>query len=191
MPFSDKTEKQKDALVDDILLVQNNFKKMGYFAYPAFGTLLGIVREQDFISHDVDIDMCWHSEFTNKPEVSRDVLKMYHRTRKNGLMGYVHNYLGTMKVNVTPEMREGGLTYMDMCVSWTEKGDYWVNIFGNYGILYVTPREATLRGKTILIPKDAEKFLEHTYGDWKIPRDRAKDTIRAKHIEWGSYLLKD
>jgi len=194
--FETSDEKKKDSLADDVILMQNLFRsKMGVFAYPAFGTLLGIVREGDFIREDTDIDMAWHSESKTRAEVMNEVLRKFHHARKRRVFAWPHNFTGTMKVQVTTEMRAGfaeGLTYMDMCVSWNEGGNYWVNIFGDYGRpIDMTPTEATLRGKTVLIPKGAVDFLEATYGDWRTPKNRTTHPdggFRSPTLSWGNHL---
>jgi hypothetical protein len=192
MGIFDTTDMKLDALASDVQRMQAMFKvKFGVFAYPAFGTLLGIVRENDFIKGDTDLDMCWHSESAERLAVIRDVLTLYHKAKLAGVMGFVHNRVGTMKVQVTPAMRDGGLVFMDMCVSWKEGGKYWVNIFGSYGKdIDMTPVPARLRNETVFIPKGAEDFLAFTYGDWRTPRKREDGDFRAKNIVWGSYLIK-
>ncbi|MDP2654928.1 MAG: hypothetical protein Q8Q08_12980 [Candidatus Omnitrophota bacterium] len=108
--FEDKTPEQLDALAEDLIFMQREFGKLGFFAYPAFGTLLGIVRGGDFIKGDTDIDIAWHSPATTRAGVGRETLINFHAARRRKILAFVHNYAGTMKV----ERRSGEqVTYGD------------------------------------------------------------------------------
>ena len=48
--FKDRTEEYKDKCVQYMLEIIQLFKTKGFTAYPSFGTLLGIVRENNFMT---------------------------------------------------------------------------------------------------------------------------------------------
>ena len=164
-------------LADNIVYFQDKFREFGVFLYPMFGTLLGIVREQDFISHDSDVDLCWHAE-GDREQVLRRVLEVQRECHLAGIFGFPHTPLGKFKV-----LKDG--LYNDVSVSWDE-GTYHNCVYGDYGEKYdMTPIAGELRGRKILIPKDADKILDATYIDWQISITRDKEYRKFKR---GHYL---
>ncbi len=82
---------------------------------------------------------------------------------------------------------DGYGTYIDMFTSWIdENGDYWTCQWGNFGpaTQFFPLVPGTLRGRTIMIPNNADIILTRLYGDWRTPR---KDHP-SKYLTRGRYL---
>jgi hypothetical protein len=158
-PLLDSTERLLAALHD-----------AGVDAFPAYGTLLGAIREQDFIGHDSDVDLGYVSRHTHPLDVARESFRLERALREQGFA--VDRYsAAAFKVDVVEA--DGGVRGLDVF------GGYFLN-----GLLYLlgeigTPFEeewifplgtCTLAGRTLPAPARPEKLLEATYGPgWKVP----------------------
>jgi phosphorylcholine metabolism protein LicD len=57
-PFSLRTEEMKTEIIKDMKTLELFFKEqLDLDTYLIYGTLLGAIREHDFIPHDTDIDI--------------------------------------------------------------------------------------------------------------------------------------
>jgi hypothetical protein len=158
-PLLDSTERLLDAL-----------REAGVDAFPAYGTLLGAVREQDFIGHDSDVDLGYVSRETHPLDVVRESFRLQRFLKERGYA--VDRYsAAAFKVDVVE-------------ADGTVRG---LDVFGGYflhGYLYLlgeigTPFEkewivplgtCTLAGRTLPAPARPEKLLEATYGPaWQVP----------------------
>ncbi len=158
-PLLDSTEKVLGAL-----------HAAGVEAFPAYGTLLGAIREQDFIGHDSDVDLGYVSRHTHPLDVVRESYRLQRTLREQGYA--VDRYsAAAFKVDVVEA--DGGVRGLD--------------VFGGYfldGTLYLlgeigTPFEeewifplgtCTLAGRTLPAPAQPERLLEATYGPgWRVP----------------------
>ena len=65
--FSNRSEKYKLLLSKEMSNICNFFKKeLNLEVYLIFGTLLGAIREKDFINHDYDVDLAYISNNKSK-----------------------------------------------------------------------------------------------------------------------------
>ncbi len=132
-------------------------RKGGVQTGPVFGSLLGIVRDNDFITWDEDIDLYILKE---QEDAFDDLLPELHQ---NGfeLVRYERRGLYSF-------MRKG--EYMDVYVL--------ENVGG--GLLHTgstfffekdfkDTKSIDFKGIPVSIPKDIERHLEFLYGDWKTP----------------------
>lgn len=126
----------------------------------AAGTLLGIIRENDFIDHDEDIDLAFlekdRIKFLNLlPELRNigfelcrfDRRDLYSLMRKGE---YIDLYF----------FHQFDIPELSICSGWVVKTEYLMNSI-----------TIQFKGEFYQIPKDYEKYLIVEYGnDWKIPR---------------------
>jgi hypothetical protein len=158
-PLLDSTEQVLAALLD-----------FGVDAFPAYGTLLGAVREQDLIGHDNDVDLGYVSRHTHPLDVIRESYRLQRSLREQGFA--VDRYsAAALKVEVIEA--DGGVRGLDVFGGYFLGGKLY--LMGEIG----TPFEeewifplgtCTLAGRTLPAPARPEKLLEATYGpSWKVP----------------------
>ena len=183
--FETRSPEQTEALLDSLGTVISALTEAGVAAFPAYGTLLGAVREGALIGHDSDADIGYVSRFSHPVEVIRESFDLQ---RRMVALGY-------------PTSRYSGLSFQ---VKVVESDGYvrGLDVFGGYladGVLHllgevrVPYREewlfplgtCTLEGREFPAPADAGRLLEAMYGPgWRVPDPAYKfgtpaSTIRA------------
>jgi|GEM_PF-136232 len=175
-----QAKKRKDikrAGFELISKIHNMFKPVNVFYFVDFGTLLGMIREGDFIKHDLDIDI----GVVLNGEVTVDLIR--NLMQENGfLLKYEFIYNG---MNVEDSFLYKGIKvdidyYINddltsKCYLFYRKPDliYEDNEFNvvelNYSkIIKTTTIE--VKGIEMEIPQNVEKVLVEKYGsNWKIP----------------------
>ena len=74
--FDTRSEEHVAPLLDSIEEVLAALPEAGVEAFPAYGTLLGAVREQDFIGHDSDADLGYVSGHKHPLDVVRESFRL-------------------------------------------------------------------------------------------------------------------
>jgi len=150
------------------------------------GTLLGAVREGDFISHDLDLDIGIHIKDFKK-EIKDKFLDM----------GYeLFRHFGSYECGLEMTFRKKGVLcprldifcyydgpYDKMWHSvWVEASSMGAGMHRMYSYNYDKFNLDTTMflGEEFNIPSDVERVLEQQYGDWKVP---------SKEWRWDSSPL--
>lgn len=142
--------------------------KADIIATAGFGSLLGIIRDNDFITWDEDIDLCILKEEEKKLE---DALWSL---RENGFELVRYERIGLYSF-----MREG--EYIDIYVLQDIGGG-----IRNCGVDFLFEEDFTdiikhdFKGITVNIPRNYERHLEFLYGDWSTPVQYADFDMSAK-----------
>jgi hypothetical protein len=192
VPFKDRSDDEKDFHAMHIKKLQDIFaKEFGVFAFPCFGTLIGVIRENDFVEGDHDVDMMWIATGKNRSEVCRHAMAMYHELKKRDLFYGIGSAGGQCNVRMVSriENKNGyggkGATVVDLFVGWFENGNLWSCQWGEIGPVDASPAEIMLRKEKILIPDGSDMILTKLYGDWRVP----KDDHPSKRLQRRSYLF--
>ncbi len=194
--FLNADEVTKDKRADGLLFAERLFEeKFGLTLRVAYGTLLGAIRERDFIKNDTDIDMTYLSAYHRKEDVLAEMNRIYDeliamgivvhdfRTRKsNPHGGQIHIYLEQFDMII------------DITTSWIdEDGIFWVFPYGKMlpGNRVVPFKKVPFRKVMITVPKNSEAILTRLYNDWRTPIGRGKDggSRAGFRLTWNYGLL--
>jgi hypothetical protein len=168
--FDTRSAEHVKPLLDSIEEVLGALKKAGIDAFPAYGTLLGAVREGRLIGHDSDADLGYVSEYTHPVDVVRESFRLQ---RSLADMGYrISRYSGgAFKVDVVEA--DGSVRGLDVFGGFLFDGH--LHLMGEIR----TPFErewifplgtCTLEGRELPAPADPDRFLTATYGpSWRVP----------------------
>ena len=157
-------------LLDACEEVLSALQDAGVEAFPAYGTLLGAIREQNFIGHDNDVDLGYVSRHTHPFDVVRESFRLQRHLRE---AGYAVDRYSAAAFKVDVVEADGGVRGLDVFGGYFLDGKLY--LMGEIG----TPFEeewifplgtCTLAGRTLPAPARPEKLLEATYGPgWKVP----------------------
>lgn len=168
--FGHTNEQEKRPLLDAIERVLAALEQVGVQPFVAYGTLLGAVREQDFIGHDSDADLGYVSHHQAPADV---VLESYELQRRLSAMGLrIHRYSGAaFKVSIIEE--DGKSRGLDVFGGLMRDGRLY--LMGEVGEPFepewLLPRStATLAGREVPVPAQPERLLSAMYGPhWRVP----------------------
>ena len=189
--FETRTAEQVAPLLDSVETVLGELAAAGIAAFPAYGTLLGAVREQHLIGHDSDADLGYVSRHTHPYDVVRESFALQRRLVDAGYP--TSRYSGALfKVEVVEA--DGFVRGLDVFggffADWPGHDDDRLYLMGEIRTAFrrdwIFPLgTCTLEGRTLPAPAAPERLLEAMYGPgWKVP-DPAfkfttpKSTVRA------------
>jgi hypothetical protein len=157
-------------LLDSTEQVLGELRDAGVDAFPAYGTLLGAVREQDFIGHDSDVDLGYVSRERHPLDVVRESFRLQRHLKERGYA--VDRYsAAAFKVDVVEA--DGTVRGLDVFGGYFLDGRLY--LMGEIGTPFkeewIFPLgTCTLAGRELPAPARPEKLLEATYGPgWKVP----------------------
>lgn len=148
----------KEKAAENLRLLKNILDRNGIDFSLAAGTVLGAIREGDFITHDEDIDIAMAEERRE------DFLSLLLELRKNGfdICRFDRRDLYSLMRNgeyidiyfFRPYLEE----YM-ICSGWVVKKEFTQDL-----------RPILFRGEEYLIPASTERYFIEEYGDdWRTP----------------------
>ena len=156
----------KEISQENLLLLKRILDNYSIFFGLIAGTLLGAVREHDFINHDEDTDLFFLEEDKQK------VFNILPEFLKNGF-----NIAGYDRRGLLSIIRKG--EYIDLyffsdyghhiriCSGWCIPDKFLLNV-----------SQYDFQGATFIIPEDYIGYLEYEYGmNWQIPIPYADYTL--------------
>ena len=146
-------------------------EESGKDLFVLYGTLLGAVREGDFIPGDDDFDVGYVSDHADPREVRRESLRIMHALAHRGFDLSVNRAGRPFRVH--PPAGGGGDLHLDARPVWFRDGRVWAHkrYVGGLGVVDFLPvRTHDLRGVEVLVPRNPEGFLASYYGEgWRVP----------------------
>jgi SAM-dependent methyltransferase len=176
--FDTRSAEHVAPLLDSIEEVLAALRKAGIDAFPAYGTLLGAVREGKLIGHDSDADLGYVSEHTLPVDVVRESFRLQ---RALVDMGYrITRYSGgAFKVDVVEA--DGSVRGLDVFGGFMSPAEHnpdgqdYLYLMGEirtpFRREWIYPLgTTTLEGRELPAPANTDEFLKATYGpSWRVP----------------------
>ena len=148
----------KEIAFENLKMVAEIMNSSGLKWGPVYGSLLGIIRDNDFITWDEDIDLFILEEEKEK------FLPLLFDFKALGF-----EVIRNWRCGLISIMRNG--EYIDFYIL-KKIGD---GVRSAIGVAYLFEKNVTdmiswdFKGIKLPIPRDYEEFLEFKYGDWKTP----------------------
>lgn len=146
------------------LLLFNNIAKSHNFKFVLFfGTLLGAIREQNFIKNDTDVDIMSKDE--------EELLNMIPKLQEEGFL-FIRHYEGEKRVLYSFLRQE---VYIDVdIVRNAGKNKYYLAGAKIPSSFVDDLKVINFIGESFFVPQEYEKILIMLYGkDWRIPQNKA------------------
>ncbi|QJW84128.1 hypothetical protein HK414_10240 [Ramlibacter terrae] len=195
----DKYGKFKLSIKLDTLFTKNLFnlfeqvaqelrEKFSLNLFPTYGTMLGAVREGDFIGHDNDFDTTYVSKHSEPEAVRREFMQICAFLIERGY---------DLKVKKThTRVRVPGTAHkFDIFFSYFNQSGFYELSYGTHGP--ALPRsddfdvfvDQKLNELTIKVPKNNEAMLAQIYGTtWRIPNAGFKHKASTRHWDRRYHL---
>lgn len=175
------------ALKESNEIFEAQFSKNLFICY---GTLLGCIRDNDFIPHDDDVDVCFLAD-----EEGLDAAVDEFRNVVGTLTDVGHEIQSDSSAQFHWRLQG---TSLDVFMAWME-GDrlYMYNAGGTFSRDQIYPLvDREFRGHQVLIPNESEALLEMIYGPgWRIPDPsfqwRVTEEVRRKMNELNAIPVGD
>ena len=168
--------------------VINVFDNLGIDYFICFGTLLGAIREKDFIKHDDDLEMGVFSD-----QYDENLFRSFEK------IGFVREYRYSMNGNYMPnegfvEKYSNGVIHFDLFVFTRSRGNLWCWSYlrdesNTLNAIKLSWKDNGLeripfQGLDVPVPVNAPTFLEALYGKtWNIPCVFWEDTMAGNIAE--------
>lgn len=175
----------------DITDIKEVFDKNKFDFWLIGGTLLGAVRDHDFILWDDDIDVAvYREDFLNKYDIlKKDFISsgfIFRNTKKT--MGTKINLFRYGKINTQKNSIDCLFlndNYKDDKYRFSRIRRHPRKYFENYGTI-------EFKGMIFRVPAPPEKYLSFMYNNWKkvIKSDRPEKEWRNKKIYWRKGMYK-
>ena len=187
--FDTSDPEQLGPLVDAIEMVLAKLTGLGLDAFPAYGTLLGAVRDGKLIGHDNDADVAYLSRHTHPVDVIRESFRIQRLLYRDGLE--ISRYSGGA-FKVTVRDSEGVARGLDVFAGFLYEGRLVLlgEIFAPFEESWLRPLGTVdLEGRQLPAPAEPDRLLAAMYGpSWRVPDPTFKfetdESIRHRLDMW-------
>jgi len=201
------TNLELDDFAKEIKLVEILFKELFNLPiYLVYGTLLGAIRDKNFIMHDYDVDLAYLSQKTELSDIIEEyksIIKTLTQYRRYKLNFYQKKFRkGQIKTWVNNSSYG---EHLDVWVSYIKDNKYYCAALNraltnedNLSVDLILPlKTIKFRKEKLLIPQNSEKLLNYVFPNWQIPyydgqgkstNIKEKTLFQIPHQEMESYL---
>lgn len=175
--FGQRDESDMAPLLDALEEVLDALEKAGVRPFVAYGTLLGAVRDGNFIGHDSDADIGYVSPYEAPADVIRESFELQRSLQD---MGYTVQRYSGMGLKVIVRENDGATRGLDVFGGFQRDGMLY--LMGEVGHPFrdewLYPRTtAQLAGRAVPVPAVPEHLLVAMYGEsWRVPDPAYKFT---------------
>jgi len=168
--FYQYSEQEKNILAKEMKDITNFFEEeLELAVYPMAGTLLGMIRDNDFIGWDTDVDMAYFSKCNTTKAVLNEFNMICKFLDEHKMLLYriktashAHIYSPNKHLRI------------DLWISWLDENNKfyltWV-VDGEFNSTILLPfNKIIFKNQEFLLMKNYEQYLEFNYGpNWKNP----------------------
>jgi hypothetical protein len=165
--FDLKSDKQKDLTYQRLsTFLSQLINEFGVDAFVSSGTLLGFVRQGEFLGHDDDLDICYISKESTPDGIVRE---------RNEIKAFLNGkgYRVTDSDVAHLWVHTGDNIMFDLFTGWIENNRCMMNPLPLPGVVAndVLPlKTLESHGYPIMMPANPEALMELNYGkSWKVP----------------------
>jgi hypothetical protein len=168
--FSVRSDEHLAPLLDAMERLVEVLGRAGVAAFPAWGTLLGAVREQNLLGHDSDADLSYLSRSSVPVDVIRESFELQRLLNANGFETY--RYSGAaFRIQVVEG--DGTTRGLDLFAAFYGHGRLYVmgEVGADYREDWLTPlTTCRIADREFNAPARPDKMLEAMYGpSWRVP----------------------
>lgn len=166
---------QKSALSGYTKLADYFKSRFDYDIFFVYGSLLGFIRNGDFIADDDDIDISYFSRQKSVTDVKKEMKAMAITMAADGWPVKL-----TARRRLFKIQSEG--VWFDGFAGWLEDGRVWMHqttSFEGGEEVFLPLKTTSFKGSEIKIPRQSERFLEEVYGPtWRMPDPGYQNPVR-------------
>ena len=159
--------------------------------YIVSGTLLGAVREGDFLTHDYDIDVGVHAEafdpvrFRHAVQAARDLCL----ERIDDYVDMTGDPLTPVQTPALYKVRHRSGVEIDVFLHYLEGGQRWHGSARHrWWNTDFTIATAKIGAQVVPAPADADTYLAENYGDWRTPRTDFDSSTGTPNVSFNRNL---
>lgn len=168
VPFKDKVNDATPVLEEGCEIIT----ALGHDPYIASGTLLGAIRENDYIPHDTDLDVNILVEKHDKVLTQKGLIEFVTVFQKKGFeLVRIMLYSGTLMQLV---FAKDEVTFDIEFIHKDLQHDWYITVH-EHGVyfydkkFYMDKGYTKFKGSKYITPHPVKAYLDHRYGEWKKP----------------------